>query len=183
MSMGRGRLAPILLVAAIAWCEFAASARAEGPVGTDPSSNFAPGAPPPTCDTDPTGAVCEAAAVQYLDQARANLGQPPYQLPANFIGLPPEDPGPGGRPALPTPAARRATPGCWSGVAAPITPPTRTPGTRRWPPAPAARRFRRCRAAAAGPRGERSSWCTCGSAGTGSPTGSARRRGYRCSAC
>ena len=91
MSMGRGRLAPILVLAAIALCGFAASARAEGPVGTDPSSNFAPGAPPPTCDTDPTGAVCEAAAVQYLDQARANLGQPPYQLPTNFIGLPPED--------------------------------------------------------------------------------------------
>ena len=88
--MGRGRV--LLLVAAVALTSSAwvIPARADGPVGADPSSNFAPGPQPPTCDTDPRGAVCVASAVQYLDQARANLGQPPYALPVNFVSLQPD---------------------------------------------------------------------------------------------
>jgi hypothetical protein len=88
--MGRARTALAIAAAAVALGMCAAAARADGPVGNDPSSNFPPGPMPPTCNTDPGGAVCVAAAVQYLDQARANLGQPPYQLPTTFVALSPD---------------------------------------------------------------------------------------------
>lgn len=88
--MGRERLALLMAAGALAMCVCAASASADGPVGPDPSSNFPPGPLPPTCDTDPRGAICIAAVVQYLDAARASLGQPPYQLPANFVSLTPD---------------------------------------------------------------------------------------------
>jgi hypothetical protein len=42
---------------------------------------------PGACQTDPTGSVCIDAAVTYLNKARANLGQPPYSLPADFASL------------------------------------------------------------------------------------------------
>lgn len=67
----------------------AAPALASGPVGTDPSANFPIGSLPLACQTDPSGAVCIAASVSYLDQARASLGQPPYALPADFASLSP----------------------------------------------------------------------------------------------
>jgi len=34
--------------------------------------------------------VCLTGAVEYLDQARSNLGEPPYQLPTNFLALTPD---------------------------------------------------------------------------------------------
>src|SRR5689334_7234957 len=89
--MGRARLAILAATGAVVVMHACAGAAvADGPVGSDPSSNFPAGRSPLTCDTAPTGPVCMAAAVQYLDQARANLGQPPYQLPANFVSLSPE---------------------------------------------------------------------------------------------
>ncbi|MEA2213640.1 MAG: hypothetical protein QOF83_3588 [Solirubrobacteraceae bacterium] len=60
--------------------------------GTDPSSNHPAGAPPATCD-QPTSAACVGAAVYTLDQARASLGQPAYQLPTNFAALSPAQQG------------------------------------------------------------------------------------------
>jgi hypothetical protein len=89
--MGRVRFVLLVGATAVGMGAWTVPAAADGPVGTDPSSNFAPGAQPPTCDTDPQGAICVAGAVQYLDQARANLGQPPYQLPPNFVSLPPDE--------------------------------------------------------------------------------------------
>lgn len=74
-----------LLVLLGGW--FAAPALAAGSAGVDPSSNYPIGAMPGACQTDPTGSVCIDAAVTYLDQARANLGQPPYSLPADFASL------------------------------------------------------------------------------------------------
>src|SRR5579884_4053128 len=88
--MGRSRLVLASAAAALAAVALAVPARADGPVGSNPSSNFAPGPQPPTCDTDPTGPVCVTGAIQYLDQARANLGQAPYQLPAGFVTLQPD---------------------------------------------------------------------------------------------
>jgi hypothetical protein len=68
---------------------FAGPALAAGPAGADPSSNYPIGAMPAACQTDPTGSVCIDAAVTYLNDARANLGQPPYRLPADFAALTP----------------------------------------------------------------------------------------------
>ena len=87
--MGRGQRVVLLVVAVLGIsAALAAPALADGPVGSDPSSNFAPSPSSPTCDTDPTGPVCETASVEYLDQARASLGLPPYQLPTSFVSLP-----------------------------------------------------------------------------------------------
>lgn len=68
---------------AIAACVLAPSAWAS----SDPSANYPPGPMPAACSTAPTGATCVNAAVYYLDQARASLGQPPYALPADFTSL------------------------------------------------------------------------------------------------
>ena len=65
-------------------------AMADGPAGQDPHSNLSSREAPASCDGSPTGSECIDAAVQYLDQARARLGQPAYQLPHDFTGLPPE---------------------------------------------------------------------------------------------
>src|SRR5437763_12018502 len=89
--MGRARFVLLVIAAASIVGTWAVPAAADGPVGADPSSNFAPGPQPLICDTDPRGAVCLAGAIQYLDQARANLGQAPYQLPTNFVSLTPEE--------------------------------------------------------------------------------------------
>lgn len=45
---------------------------------------------PPSCSSAPTGASCINAAVYYLDAARAGLGQPAYNLPADFPSLAPD---------------------------------------------------------------------------------------------
>lgn len=80
-------------MAAIAVCATAllttGPAYAFGPVGTDPTSNF--GAIPESCYGDGTSSACQQASIQELDQARAQLGQPPYQLPTNFTSLNPAE--------------------------------------------------------------------------------------------
>lgn len=68
---------PLLVVSAFGWaCPTALAAWA----GPDPSSNYAAD---PSC----SGSQCLADAVRILDEARANLGQPPYSLPTNFDQL------------------------------------------------------------------------------------------------
>lgn len=62
-------------------------AAAQGPVGADPHFNFPLGSLPDTCWQAPKGAACIRASVAYLDRARAKLGQPPYDLPRNFVSL------------------------------------------------------------------------------------------------
>jgi hypothetical protein len=68
----------------------AGAARADGPVGADPSQNYPAGQIPAACDVDATSRSCIDTAVGVLDQARASLGQPPYGLPSNFDALAPE---------------------------------------------------------------------------------------------
>jgi hypothetical protein len=83
----------LLLIASLALVVIAVAAgaaRADGPVGADPSQNFLPGPLPPTCDLNPTTPPCVDAAVGELNQARASLGQGPYGLPSNFDTLAPE---------------------------------------------------------------------------------------------
>ena len=71
-----------LLIAAPAW--------ADGPpTGSDPPQNFPMGPMPMACSSQPAGASCQNAAIYYLDQARASLGQPAYALPADFTSLSP----------------------------------------------------------------------------------------------
>jgi hypothetical protein len=57
--------------------------------GSDPGSNFSVGSLPTACQTNPTGAVCIDASINYLDQARARLGQPAYAVPSDFVSLSP----------------------------------------------------------------------------------------------
>jgi hypothetical protein len=59
--------------------------------GSDPTSNFAPGALPVACSSAPTGTACINAGIYYLDEARASLGQPAYKLPADFVSLTAEE--------------------------------------------------------------------------------------------
>lgn len=49
----------------------------------DPGFNFAPR---PSCVA---AAACERQGIRFLDRARAKLGQPPYDLPRNFLALDP----------------------------------------------------------------------------------------------
>lgn len=65
-------------------------AMADGPVGADPSSNFAVGQLPLACQFSPASAACVNAGVYWLDQARAALGLRPYELPADFPSLSPD---------------------------------------------------------------------------------------------
>jgi hypothetical protein len=67
------------------------AAIADGPVGTNPLSNFAVGQLPLACQSAPTSAACINAGVYWLDQARATLHQGPYKLPADFPTLTPEE--------------------------------------------------------------------------------------------
>ena len=69
----------------------AAPAWADGPVGSDPAQNFPLGPMPVSCNSQPDGAECQNAAIYYLDEARASLGQPAYALPADFTSLSPVD--------------------------------------------------------------------------------------------
>lgn len=81
--LGGALLVAALLIAAPAW--------ADGPAGSDPAHNFPLGGMPVACDSQPDGALCQNAAIYYLDQARASLGQPAYALPADFTSLSPVD--------------------------------------------------------------------------------------------
>jgi hypothetical protein len=87
--MGVRAGARVLALMTIVCGSVTAPALADGPVGADPSQNFSVGALPSACWSDPTGATCVTAAVGYLDQARASLGQPPYALPPDFASLSP----------------------------------------------------------------------------------------------
>lgn len=89
MRVRAGRLLVGLLI--LLCGPISATALADGPVGADPSANFALGSLPGSCDTDPTGPTCISASVDYLDRARARLGQPAYALPADFAALSPEE--------------------------------------------------------------------------------------------
>jgi hypothetical protein len=55
----------------------------------DPSANI-PMNPPfaEACLTEPTSRACEQPSLEALDNARATLGLPPYQVPSNFFSLP-----------------------------------------------------------------------------------------------
>jgi hypothetical protein len=68
-------------------CTVCGTALADAPAGNDPASNFHVGSLPAACDTDPMGAVCIGASLDYLNQARASLGQPRYTVPADFANL------------------------------------------------------------------------------------------------
>jgi hypothetical protein len=64
---------------------------ASGGAGANPSTNFPVAQLPESCEGAGTSAPCIDAAVSYLDQARASLGQGPYQLPADFAALTPDE--------------------------------------------------------------------------------------------
>jgi hypothetical protein len=85
------RFLRVVVLLLIAGCALAGPAAADS-AGSDPAANFPAGSPPPVCD-QPASAGCIAAAVQVLDQARASLGKPPYQLPSNFVSLTPAQQG------------------------------------------------------------------------------------------
>ncbi len=87
--MSRTALVALLVAFATSLC--AAPAWADGPVGSDPPGNYPLGAMPSACYSAPDGATCQNAAISYLDQARASLGQPAYALPANFTSLTPAE--------------------------------------------------------------------------------------------
>jgi len=70
-------------------CAICSAAFADGPVGADPHSTFPVNQLPPSCN-QPTSAACLDASVGFLNQARAGLGQGPYQLPAEFASLTPQ---------------------------------------------------------------------------------------------
>jgi hypothetical protein len=55
----------------------------------DPGANIPIGQLPASCSAG-TSAGCENAVVYYLDRARADMGLPPYALPADFTQLPPD---------------------------------------------------------------------------------------------
>jgi hypothetical protein len=63
---------------------------ANGPVGEDPVGNFVAGPMPSSCSAAPRAPACVNAAVYYLDRARANLGQPRYALPPDFVSRAPD---------------------------------------------------------------------------------------------
>ncbi len=56
--------------------------------GSDPHSNF-PARVPAVCFSAPQSKKCLQAGVHYLNLARAQLHQPSYQLPGDFITLSP----------------------------------------------------------------------------------------------
>lgn len=88
---GSMRGAHLLFLIVVTMLLLVASAWADGPVGSDPVNNFPLGGMPEACVSEPDGAVCQNAAIYYLDAARASLGQPAYALPADFTGLSPVD--------------------------------------------------------------------------------------------
>jgi hypothetical protein len=80
----------ILLVAFLV-CLPAQSALSKGWAGADPGTNFAVGQLPESCDGAGGTPSCIGVAVSYLDQARASLGQGPYELPDDFASLTPAE--------------------------------------------------------------------------------------------
>ena len=82
--MPKPRLAMACALVLVAAAANSSSSLAAG-LPPDPTSNFAPD---PSC-SDPSSCLTEA--VGALDQARARLGLPPYQLPSNFSALGPAE--------------------------------------------------------------------------------------------
>jgi hypothetical protein len=76
----------------LACASLAAAAIATSYAGGDPSRNYPTPSMPGAC-ASPTSARCVQAAVEYLDAARANLGEPAYRLPRNFTSLTPAEQG------------------------------------------------------------------------------------------
>jgi hypothetical protein len=83
------RAAALIVFAALA---VTAPALADS-AGTDPSSNHPAPRMPNSCASAPTGADCINASVAVLNQARADLGQPAYAIPSNFVSLTPAEQG------------------------------------------------------------------------------------------
>jgi hypothetical protein len=82
----RPLLAALAVLLSLGLCG-AGVALGDGPVGRDPSANIPIGPVPAACDAQPIGAECIAGSVADLDQARADLGLGPYQVPADFAAL------------------------------------------------------------------------------------------------
>jgi hypothetical protein len=85
---GRARISLTVLV--VGACVAVPSASA-GWAGGDPAANYAAGALPSSCKSAPLGKECVDAGIYYLDRARAALGQPSYELPADFPSLTPAE--------------------------------------------------------------------------------------------
>ncbi len=86
MLRGTSRVVGVALLALVF-----ASAAAAGWAGSDPPKNYPLGKLPFACESERTGKTCIDAGVYYLDQARAQLGEPPYALPADFASLTPPE--------------------------------------------------------------------------------------------
>lgn len=86
------RLLRTAALAGLATVVAASSAAAADWAGSDPASNYRVTEMPASCAA-PTSPACIDASVAQLDQARARLGQPPYQLPSNFDSLAPIEQG------------------------------------------------------------------------------------------
>jgi hypothetical protein len=78
------------MVLAVAGLVLVPSASADW-AGSDPAANFPSGSLPAACASAPGGTECVNAAIYYLDQARASLGEPAYKLPADFPSLKPAE--------------------------------------------------------------------------------------------
>jgi hypothetical protein len=65
------------------------AAHADGPAGHDPAVNLPLRAVPQSCWTTPSASDCVSAVIAGLDQARADLGEGAYALPAGFPELTP----------------------------------------------------------------------------------------------
>ncbi|MFZ0042295.1 MAG: hypothetical protein WAK93_13375, partial [Solirubrobacteraceae bacterium] len=77
----------LCIATALALVVGVATAQADGPVGSDPASNFTLGKLPSSCRAAPQATRCENAVISRLDEARVSLGQPRYDLPADFTSL------------------------------------------------------------------------------------------------
>ncbi len=66
-----------------------AAGGAPGAEAPDPAKNIPLGELPASCSAH-TSVRCENAVVYYLNQARASMGLPTYDLPADFPQLPPD---------------------------------------------------------------------------------------------
>jgi hypothetical protein len=86
------RITGVACLAAVLASSWGGVARADGPAGQDPGSNFNIATVPAACAV-PNSAACVGAAIVDLDAARANLGQPPYLLPSDFTSLTPAEQG------------------------------------------------------------------------------------------
>ena len=85
--MRRGLLLAIAGVLAL----IAVASAAAGWAGTDPTQNYPIRNLPTACVKAPTGKRCINAGVYYLDKARAKVGLPAYNLPADFPSLAPAE--------------------------------------------------------------------------------------------